>query len=144
MGVHVGVVVVMFTHTRHLHAHMGRTDELVPEYVAVIVSVTAVLFFGEILPSAICAYCFPFTCASYDAAPSVEGPPSYHPVNHDATHTRTRTVSGPNQLRLGARMAPVVWCLIVLFCPIAWPISWCLDRFLGDEHAQAKVRCELA
>jgi hypothetical protein len=41
---------------RRTHMHTCRycdIDELVPEYVAVIISVTMVLFFGEIFPSAI-------------------------------------------------------------------------------------------
>ena len=44
------------THPSHNHttrSHAIKTDSLVPEYVAIIVSVTAVLFAGEIIPSAI-------------------------------------------------------------------------------------------
>ena len=46
--------------------------------------------------------------------------------------------SGPNQLKLAAQMMPLVWTLMVLFFPLACPISWCLDKLLGDEHAQSK------
>ena len=71
-------------------------NEIVPPVVAVVMSVTAVLIFGEILPSAI------FT--------------------------------GPNQLAIGAAMAPLVWLFIYFFWIIAYPISLILDRMLGEEH----------
>ena len=71
-------------------------NEIVSPVMAVILSVTAVLIFGEILPSAI------FT--------------------------------GPNQLAIGAALAPLVWFFIYCFWIISYPISLVLDRMLGEEH----------
>jgi metal transporter CNNM len=71
-------------------------NEIVSPVMAVILSVTAVLIFGEILPSAI------FT--------------------------------GPNQLAIGASLAPLVWFFIYCFWIISYPISLLLDRMLGEEH----------
>jgi metal transporter CNNM len=69
-------------------------DELVPSYVAVIMSVTLVLFFGEIIPSAI------FT--------------------------------GPNQLAISSKLAPLVRLVLFLLAPLAVPIAKALDYFLHD------------
>jgi metal transporter CNNM len=71
-------------------------NEIVSPVMALILSVTAVLIFGEILPSAI------FT--------------------------------GPNQLAIGAAMAPLVWFFIYCFWIISYPISLILDKMLGEEH----------
>lgn len=74
-------------------------DKLVPGYVAVILSVTLVLFFGEIIPSAI------FT--------------------------------GPNQLAISSKLAPLVRFVLFILAPIAWPIAKMLDIFLhggGGDH----------
>ena len=76
-------------------------DKLVPEYIAVILSVTMVLFFGEIIPSAI------FT--------------------------------GPNQLAISSKLAPLVRFVLFILAPIAWPIAKMLDIFLhggggGEGH----------
>ncbi len=71
-------------------------NEIVSPVMAVILSVTAVLIFGEILPSAI------FT--------------------------------GPNQLAIGASLAPLVWFFIFCFWIISYPISLVLDKMLGEEH----------
>ena len=71
-------------------------DNLVPSYVAVIISVTMVLFFGEIFPSAF--------------------------------------FSGPNQLKIAASLSGLVWFLMALFLPIAFPVARFLDWFLGEEE----------
>jgi metal transporter CNNM len=71
-------------------------NEIVSPVVAVTMSVTAVLIFGEILPSAL------FT--------------------------------GPNQLAIGASLAPLVWFFIYCFWIISYPISLILDKMLGEEH----------
>ena len=60
-------------------------DHLVPSWLSVIISVTFVLLFGEIIPSAV------FT--------------------------------GPGQLRNSAFFSGIVWVLVVVLSPIAWPIS---------------------
>ncbi len=79
-------------------------DRLVPSYVAVIMSVTLVLVFGEILPSAI--------------------------------------FSGPNQLRIAARLANFVWFLMLVLAPLSYPLAWLLDRWFG-QHNPRKVRSGL-
>ena len=71
-------------------------NQIVSPVVALVMSVTAVLIFGEILPSAI------FT--------------------------------GPNQLAIGAAMAPLVWFFIYMFWIISYPTSLLLDKMLGEEH----------
>ena len=71
-------------------------NQIVSPVVALVLSVTAVLVFGEILPSAI------FT--------------------------------GPNQLAIGAAMAPLVWFFIYCFWIVAYPTSLFLDKMLGEEH----------
>ncbi|KAG5193132.1 hypothetical protein JKP88DRAFT_346455 [Tribonema minus] len=71
-------------------------DNLLPAYQAVIMSVTLVLFFGEILPTAF------FT--------------------------------GPDQLRIASSLTWVVWALMAVFSPVAWPIAKALDLVLGTEY----------
>ncbi len=70
-------------------------NKLVPEYLAIIISVTMVLFVGEIIPASI--------------------------------------LTGPNQLPIAARLLPLVYFVLVLFAPIAWPISKLLDYLIGHE-----------
>jgi metal transporter CNNM len=72
-------------------------DKLVPAYMAVIISVTLVLFFGEIIPSAI------FT--------------------------------GPNQLAISSKLAPLVKIVLLILKPIAWPIAKALDYFLHHDES---------
>lgn len=72
-------------------------DQLVPGYVAVVLSVTLVLFFGEIIPSAV------FT--------------------------------GPDQISIASRLAPVVRVVMLILSPIAWPIAKVLDHVLHDEES---------
>lgn len=77
-------------------------NKLVPEAVSIVLSVTCVLLFGEIIPSAV------FT--------------------------------GPNQLRIAASLAPGVRVLMMVACPIAYPISKFLDWWLGAEHDPAQYK----
>mgnify|MGYP005843867495 CR=1 FL=1 len=72
-------------------------DKLVPGYIAVILSVTLVLFFGEIIPSAV------FT--------------------------------GPDQIRIASRLAPVVRFVMLVLSPIAYPIAKVLDVVLHDDES---------
>lgn len=82
-------------------------DKLVPSYVAVILSVTLVLIFGEILPSAL--------------------------------------FSGPNQLKIAARMASFVWFLMLILSPISYPLAWLLDRCFGSHNPRKRYnRAELS
>ncbi len=78
---------------------------LVPNYLAVIISVTLVLVFGEILPSAL------FT--------------------------------GPNQLLIASKLVNLVYFLLALFYPVAFPISKLLDYWFGEEDNGNITRAEL-
>lgn len=97
-------------------------DNLVTSYLAVIFSVTLVLFFGEIIPSAVftgrlnlCLDCinvityisnmFLFCCV----------------------------FAGPNQMRLASRLIPLVRLVMCLLLPISYPIAKILDCLLHDE-----------
>ncbi|TVU48547.1 hypothetical protein EJB05_08188 [Eragrostis curvula] len=79
-------------------------DKLVPSVVAILISVTLILAFGEIMPQAIC------------------------------------TRYG---LSVGAMAAPVVRVLLIVFFPVAYPISKLLDRLLGKGHFALMRRAEL-
>ena len=79
-------------------------DKLVPPWAAILISVTLILMFGEILPQALC------------------------------------TRYG---MTVGATMAPFVRVLLLLFYPIAYPISKVLDWMLGKGHAALLRRAEL-
>ena len=82
-------------------------DKVVPGYVAVILSVTLVLFFGEIIPSAV------FT--------------------------------GPNQINLASKLAPLVRTVMFVLSPIAYPIAKILDHVLhADDHEGMYNRGELS
>lgn len=74
-------------------------EGLLSPTVAVLVSVTLVLFFGEIIPSAI------FT--------------------------------GPNQLQIANRLAPLVKAAMCVLGPIAIPIAKLLDWFLHDDDGES-------
>jgi metal transporter CNNM len=71
-------------------------DALVPGWLAIVLSVTIVLFVGEIIPAAL--------------------------------------LTGPNQLKLASTLVPLVYVVMVIFSPIAYPISLLLDYLLGDDH----------
>ena len=75
-------------------------DRLVPSWAAVLLSVTLILVFGEIVPSGI------FT--------------------------------GPNQLYLGSKMAPLMLFFLRIFYPIAAPLARILDHLTdeGEAHQQ--------
>ncbi|CAH0518679.1 unnamed protein product [Peronospora belbahrii] len=77
-------------------------NKLVPEAVSIILSVTCVLLFGEIIPSAV------FT--------------------------------GPKQLKIAALLCPFVKSLMILTCPISYPISRVLDYWLGNDHDPAQYK----
>ncbi|XP_057975688.1 DUF21 domain-containing protein At1g47330 isoform X2 [Malania oleifera] len=79
-------------------------DKLVPPWAAILISVTLILMFGEILPQAVC------------------------------------TRYG---MTVGAAMAPLVRVLLMMFFPIAYPISKVLDWMLGKGHAVLLRRAEL-
>lgn len=85
--------------------------KLVPAWLALLLSVSMVLLFGEIVPTAI------FT--------------------------------GPSQLSIAARCAPLVRSLQIFLLPVAWPIAKALDLVLGSEHrggrySKAKLKAVVA
>ena len=79
---------------------------LVPEYVAIIISVTLVLFVGEIIPASI--------------------------------------LTGPRQLEITAALTPLVYLVLVLFFPIAYPISLGLDYVIGHSDMTMYNRTEIS
>jgi len=79
-------------------------EHLVPPVMAVIISVTLILLFGEVIPQSLC--------------------------------TRWG-------LAIGANLSYLVWFLIVISFPIAWPISKILDYTLGMDHGTFFNRAEL-
>ena len=79
-------------------------DRLVSPVAAIGISVTAVLFFGEIIPQAL--------CTRYGLA-------------------------------IGANLVYLVWTIIFVFFPIAWPISLLLDWLLGHASGRYYRRREL-
>eukprot|EP01041_Mallomonas_annulata_P001031 gene1031-2020_t len=74
---------------------------LVPNWIAILLSITLVLIFGEIVPSAF------FT--------------------------------GPKQLTLAAKFVPFVKILMIIFYPIAFPISLFLDKLFGHEEESSNI-----
>ncbi|KAI4330909.1 hypothetical protein MLD38_029150 [Melastoma candidum] len=79
-------------------------DSILPTWAAILVSVTLVLSFTEILPQAI--------CSRYG-------------------------------LSLGAKMSVLVRVLLLIFLPVAYPISKVLDCLLGKTHPALYRRAEL-
>ena len=103
---HLLLVTLMLSNSLANEALPIFLGSLVPNYLAILVSVVLVLICGEIVPSAL------FT--------------------------------GPRQLQMSARLANVVWFLLALFYPIAYPLSRVLDYFFGAEEADSTVsRVEL-
>ncbi|WOK99022.1 DUF21 domain-containing protein [Canna indica] len=79
-------------------------DALVPAWGAILISVTLILTFGEIIPQAV--------CSRYG-------------------------------LSVGAKTAGVVRVLLLIFFPVAYPISKLLDWILGKGHFALMRRAEL-
>ena len=77
-------------------------DELVPGLYAILISVTLVLFVGEIIPAAI------FT--------------------------------GPNKLAIASALSGLVWCVMALLSPLAYPIGAALDTLIPHENAAISRR----
>lgn len=71
-------------------------DKIVPEFLAVVISVSLVLLFGEIIPQAYC--------------------------------------TGPDQVKIAAKVAPVTKFLMYITSPLSKPIARLLDYLLGAHH----------
>ncbi|KAL3914216.1 MAG: hypothetical protein SGPRY_007702 [Prymnesium sp.] len=78
-------------------------DRLVDEKTAILLSVTCVLIFGEILPSAV--------------------------------------MTGPKQLQIAARLAPLVKFLMLITFPISYPLAKLLDSLLGHGEGSTPSSC---
>ena len=72
-------------------------DAIVPSAYAILISVVAVLFFGEVIPQAIC--------------------------------------TGPQQIKIGACLAPLIQLLKIALGIISYPIAKALDMILGEHMA---------
>ena len=76
--------------------------KLVPEFVAILISVLLVLLFGEIIPQAIC--------------------------------------TGPDQVKIASKVAPLTKVLMWMTYPITYPIAKLLDYLLGEHHKSRYVK----
>ncbi|VVB15745.1 unnamed protein product [Arabis nemorensis] len=79
-------------------------DSLLPAWGSILISVTLILTFGEILPQAV--------CSRYG-------------------------------LSIGAKLSVLVRLIIIVFFPLAYPISKLLDLLLGRRHSTLLTRAEL-
>lgn len=75
-------------------------NKLVPEWAAIVVSTTLVLFVGEVIPQAVC--------------------------------------TGPDQLKIAAKLAPFTKGLIWILYPLNEPLGYMLDRILGT-HSKSRL-----
>ena len=91
-----------FSHSLILSGPAHFLGNLVPSWLAVILSVSLVLFFGEIFPSAV------FT--------------------------------GKNQLAIAAGMSWLVYTLMMVLGPVAWPISWVLVSAVVSLSGRSPAR----
>ncbi len=77
-------------------------DKIVPEFLAILISVSLVLLFGEIIPQAIC--------------------------------------TGPDQVKIAAKIAPLTKGLMWFTYPISYPIAKLLDYLLGEHHKSRYIK----
>mmetsp|Transcript_26809 Transcript_26809/g.43148 ORF Transcript_26809/g.43148 Transcript_26809/m.43148 type:complete len:450 (-) Transcript_26809:415-1764(-) len=101
---HLTLVTLLIANAAAMEALPIFMDVLVPKYVAIAISVTMVVFFGEIIPQAVC-------------------------------------LRWPSEL--GCLLSPLVWVLICLLSPVAYPIAFLLDLLFGAEHYQVYTRAGL-
>lgn len=80
-------------------------NKLVPEWAAIIISTTLVLFVGEVLPQAVC--------------------------------------TGPDQLKIAARLAPFTKWLIWILYPLNEPLGYMLDKLLGIHNRNRLMNTDL-
>ena len=92
---HLLLVTLLLANAAAMEALPVFLDVMVPEYLAIVLSVTFVLFFGEVIPNALC--------------------------------------TGPDQLKIAARLIPTVKFLMCCLWPISYPIAKLLDHCLGVQ-----------
>ena len=80
-------------------------NKLVPEWAAILISTTLVLFIGEVIPQAIC--------------------------------------TGPEQLNIAAKVAPITKLLLVLLTPLNVPLGKMLDVLLGVHSRNRFMNTDL-
>jgi metal transporter CNNM len=102
---HLLLVTLMLWNASATEALPIFLSALVPEYVAIIISVTLVLFVGEIIPASI--------------------------------------LTGPNQLKITSALTPLVYFVLAIFFPIAYPISKGLDWTIGHSDGTLYNRTEI-
>jgi hypothetical protein len=103
---HLLLVTLMLWNATATEALPIFLSALVPEYIAIIISVTLVLFVGEIIPASI--------------------------------------LTGPNQLKITAFLAPLVYFVLAIFFPLAYPISIALDHIIGHSDMTMYNRTEIS
>ena len=80
-------------------------NKIVPEWAAIIIATTVVLFFGEVFPQALC--------------------------------------TGPDQLKIAAKLAPMTKWLIWILYPLNEPLAIMLDKLLGTHHKSRLMNTDL-
>ena len=104
---HLLLVTLMLWNATAMEVLPLYLDQLVPIFVAILMSVTLILVVGEIGPAAI--------------------------------------LTGPNQLAIAANLTYVVYAVLFIFFPIAYPVSKILDYLLGvDEKITNYNRTQLS
>ena len=97
-------------------------SDLTSGLVGFIIATAFIVCFGEILPQAVC---------SRHALRSV-------PALRCRWLTHTLSVIG-----VGAATVWIVKIFVFLMFPIAWPLSWLLDKLLGAEVGQVYSKAEV-
>ncbi|CDW80843.1 UNKNOWN [Stylonychia lemnae] len=92
---HYLLVTLLLSNAFAMEALPIYLDAIVPSFWAIIISVTAVLFFGEVIPQAVC--------------------------------------TGPSQLIIARRLAPLIKFLMFSLGLVCYPISKVLDCVLGEH-----------
>jgi metal transporter CNNM len=102
---HFLLVTLLLANSAAMEALPIFLDYMFSTVIAIILSVSFVLTFGEIIPQALC--------------------------------------TGPNQLKIAAKLVPLVLTVEFLFFPISYPLSKLLDRCFGDHDTPRMNRDEL-
>lgn len=113
--------------------HPNKTDinpnQTPNSWCAILVSTTLVLVVGEIVPTSIfsgarlaCWLVCLLVCLLHPFQP---------PFTFTTMHKHTHIHTGPGQLRLAGKLTPLVWFIVGVFSPIAYPIARMLDCCLG-------------